>query len=916
MGLTPGARLGPYEIVSLLGSGGMGEVYKGRDARLGRDIAIKVLPDAFSANPDRLTRFEQEARAAAALSHPNIVAVYDVGHHDGFPFIVSELLDGETLRDRLASGPLPVRRAVEYGVHIAHGLAAAHERGIVHRDLKPENIFITVDGRVKILDFGLAKLTESEPVVSFASALPTTPAQTNSGVVLGTAGYMSPEQVRGLAADYRSDIFAFGAILYEMLSGRRAFRGETAMDTMTAILKGDPPDLPLADRHIPPALERIVDRCVEKTPAGRFKSADDLAFALEAFSAHSDQRVTTATTTSFPIRWPRLIGVAAALAATALMASYVAWTLMPAAAPLPIARFTIMLPSGERFSNIGVQALAISPDGGRLVYTANGRLYQRSMGQLDPTPIRGTEGASGSVTAAGRNPFFSADGRWIGFWQEGQLKKVSIDGGAPVALCPAENLWGASWLTDNTILYGQSDVVGAGIWRVSADGGKPERIVKLDPGQVAQHPQMLPGGRTMMFTLARRDDQPPPAQIVVQSLDTGVRRVIVERGVEARYLPTGHIVYALAGTLFAVPFNVNTLAVTGGAVPLVDDIAQQNVTAQFAIANQGTLVYLPRDAVGGLPQDPRTLAWLDRQGREVPIKVAPHAYLYPRLSPDDTRVAVEIREPPNNDIWIVDPARESLTRLTLDATFEQYPIWTHDGRQVIFAASEGGGPSARRSLMRISSDGTGPVEQLTQATEAQFPSAVTPDGNTLVIRKEMPPAKVGTAPGVDLFVLPLQGERRPRPLLNSPYNELNADVSPNGRWVAYQSNESGRDEIYVRPFPEADAGKWTVSTGGGAQPVWSQDGKELFFVSSKAMMRVSVTLSPTFTLGIPVKLFEAAAFFNPPLGGGVGRRYDVTHDGQRFLMVNEGRAVDEAPPARIVLVQNWIEELKARVPTK
>src|SRR5262245_5731881 len=375
MGLTPGVRLGPYEIVSLLGSGGMGEVYKGRDPRLGRDVAIKIIPSAFAADAERLTRFEQEARATAALTHPNIVAVYDVGRHDNSPYIVSELLDGETLRDRLSGGPLPVRKAVECAAQIARGLAAAHEKGILHRDLKPENVFITTDGRVKILDFGLAKLTQSEPAISLASALPTTAPQTNPGVVLGTVGYMSPEQVRGLVADHRSDIFALGVILYEMLSGRRAFRGETAMDTMTAILKEDPPDLPLAERHIPPGLERIVDRCIDKSPTGRFKSADDLAFALEAFSSHSDRRVTPATVMPSGRRWARTIGLALAIAATAAIVAYVARTIEPNPAPsLPIARFTIALPVGDRFTNTGVHVVALSPDGRRLVYTANLRL--------------------------------------------------------------------------------------------------------------------------------------------------------------------------------------------------------------------------------------------------------------------------------------------------------------------------------------------------------------------------------------------------------------------------------------------------------------------------------------------------------------------------------------------------------------
>ena len=411
--------------------------------------------------------------------------------------------------------------------------------------------------------------------------------------------------------------------------------------------------------------------------------------------------------------------------------------------------------------------VALSADGTRLAYTANQRLYLRPMDQLDPTPIRGTEVALDQAGAA-RSPFFSPDGRWIGFWQDGQLKKVSITGGAPLVLCAAENPWGVSWTSDNTILYGQSEQGAgkgaAGIWRVSSEGGKPEHVVKVEAGQIAHSPQLLPGGRAILFTLVARRGEWDTAQIVVQSLDSGRRHVVVERGADARYVPTGHLVYALDGTLLAVPFDVTRLAVTGDAVPLVEDVAQLNVTAHFAISNQGALVYVPRDAIGGL-QRQRTLVWVDRQGREVPIKgVPPRAYFYPRLSPDGTRVALDVRDQAN-DIWIWHLARETLERLTLEPTFEQYGVWAPDGKTVIYASSTLGGPRAPRSLFRRPSDGTGTAEQLIQGTVAQFPSTVTPDGTALIFRAETPPSKVGTRPGTDLFLLPLEGEHRSRPLL-------------------------------------------------------------------------------------------------------------------------------------------------------
>ena len=566
---------------------------------------------------------------------------------------------------------------------------------------------------------------------------------------------------------------------------------------------------------------------------------------------------------------------------------------------------------GDRFSNTGVHVVALSGDGSHLAYTANQRLYLRSMDQLDATPIRGTEG---DAVTAGRQPFFSPDRRWIGFWQAGQLKKVSLTGGAPVVLCAAENPFGVSWTSDKTVLYGQSEHAGkgaAGIWRVTSDGGKPEHIVKVEAGEVAQGPQMLPGGRAILFTLARGDEW-DTAQIVVQSLDSGRRHVVVERGADAQYLPTAHLVYTVGETLFAVPFDVTMLAVTGAAVPLVDDVAQQNVTAHFAISSKGTLVYVPSDVMG---QPQRTLVWVDRQGREDAIKAPPRAYYYPRLSPDGTRVALELRDQ-EHDIWILDLPRETLTRLTFGPTFESYGVWTPDGKAVVYASSKVGNPSAPRSLFSRPSDGTGVVEQLTQGAVAQFPSTVTPDGTALIFREETPPPTIGTAHILRLVLLPLHGERRPRPLLPAPFNALNAEVSPDGRWLAYESNESGRNEIYVRPFPNVDAGKRQVSTNGGSEPLWARNGQELFYESMGALMRVPLKMASTFEAGTPRKLFDGPYLFHPP-GGGLGRMYDVSVDGERFLMVKESSGADRRRASdRIILVQNWFEELKRLVPPK
>ena len=906
MALSAGMRLGPYKILSALGAGGMGEVYRARDTKLSRDVALKVLPEAFMLDPERIARFKREAQVLASFNHPNIGHIYGLEETDGIRALVLELVEGPTLADRIAQRPIPLDEALPIARQIAEALEAAHQLGIVHRDLKPSNIKLRPDGTVKVLDFGLAKALEPTPSASDVSQSPTitSPAMTGMGIILGTAAYMSPEQAKGRPAEKRSDVWAFGCVLFEMLTRKRAFEGEDVSDTLANVLKGEPGWSALPD-EVPISIRTLLTGCLAKDPRERIA---DLSVALFVIN-HQGSLVPPGHA---PIPDPSRRGRRTALVVTAvvvvgLASGYAGWTLKPGA-PRAVTRTTIPLLTGDSFSNTGVHVVALSADGSRLVYTANLRLYMRPIDQLEATPIGGTEG---TAETAGRNPFFSPDGQWIGFWQEGQLKKISAIGGASVVLCAAQNPFGASWASDNTILYGQGDQGAGGIWRVSGDGGKPEYLVKLEADHVAQGPQMLPGGRAILFTLARRSDW-DTAQIVVQSLDTGRRHVVVTRGTDARYVPTGHLVYALGGTVFAVAFDVTTLAVTAGAVPLVEDVAQQNVAAHFAISSQGALVYVPRDAVrGGRPQ--RRLVWVDRQGREDPINAPPRAYFYPRLSPDGTRVAFDVRDQ-ESDIWIWDLARETLTRLTLGATFEQYGVWTPDGRAVIFSSSQFGGPSAPRSLFRQASDGTGTVEQLTQGAVAQFASAVTPDGTAVIFREETPPRKLGTRPGSDLLLVPLGGDHRPRPLLRTAFDELNAEVSPDGHWLAYQSNESGRHEIYVRPFPNVDAGRRQISTSGGTQPLWARNGRELFYVSMGALMRVPLTIGSTIEAGTPTKLLDAPDRLSSP--SALGRMYDVSPDGRRFLMIKESSTSDEpAGLARIIFVQNWFEELKRRVPT-
>jgi hypothetical protein len=789
MHLSAGVRLGPYTILSALGAGGMGEVYRARDTKLNRDVALKVLPEAFMLDPDRLARFKREAQVLASFNHPNIGQIYGLEETDGIRALVLELVEGPTLADRIAQRPVPLDEALAIARQIAEALEAAHEQGVIHRDLKPSNIKLRPDGTVKVLDFGLAKALEPTPGATDMSQSPTitSPAMTSMGVILGTAAYMSPEQAKGRPADKRSDVWAFGCVLFEMLTRKRAFEGEDVSDTLASVLKGEPGWSALPG-EVPVSIRTLLTGCLAKDPRQRIA---DLSVAL--FVINHQGSVVPPGHAPIPDsgqRARRAALVVTAVVVVGLASGYGGWTLKRTA-PRAVTRSTITLPRGDNFSHTGVHVVALSADGSRLVYTANLRLYMRSMDQLEATPIGGTEGGQDT---AGRNPFFSPDGQWK----------------------------------------------------------------------------------------------------------------------DARYVPTGHLVYALGGTVLAVAFDVTTLAVTGGAVPLVEDVAQLNVTAHFAISSEGALVYVPGNAVAGGPPK-RTLVWVDRQGREDPIKAPPRAYFYPRLSPDGTRVALDLRDQ-EQDIWIWDLARETLTRLTLGPTFEQYGVWTHDGRAVIFSSSQFGGPSAPRSLFRQASDGTGTIEQLTQGAVAQFASAVTPDGTAVIFREETPPKKLGDRPGTDLFLLPLVGERRPRPLVQTPADELNAEVSPDGHWLAYQSNESGRHEIYVRPFPNVDAGKRQVSTSGGTQPLWARNGRELFYASMGALMRVPLTMGSTFEPGTVTKLLDGPYLLAPPPA--LGRMYDVSPDGRRFLMMKESRTSDEpAASARIIFVQNWFEELKRRAPT-
>jgi serine/threonine-protein kinase len=882
MSLVTGARLGAYEIIAPLGSGGMGDVYKARDARLDRTVAIKVLPASLAADPQFKERFDREAKAISALDHPNICALYDVGEQDGMSYLVLQYLEGETLEARLKKGQLPLDQALQYGIQITAALDQAHRSGIVHRDLKPGNIMLTKSG-AKLLDFGLAKAAVPAGMSPGSSMLATTPPNlTAQGSILGTFQYMAPEQLEGQDADARSDIWALGVVLHEMLTGKRAFDGKSQASLIAAIMHVDPAPLTKLQPLAPPALDRLVRTCLAKDPENRWQSGADLKRELQWIAESGTNLQPTESRASVPGRKSITAVVAAIVSGALIGAAIVSFLRRPAApSPKPITRFAIELGTGEQFTGTR-QLVAISRDGTRIAYVANQRIYLRSLNQLAATPLRGAEGATVST------PFFSPDGQWVGYADGLQLKKISINGGTPVTLGgeAARGVWGAaSWEADDSIVFG---TVG-GVWRVRAAGGSSEPIIKLDAQQVAASPVFLPGNHAVLYAI-------PGSGVFAQRFDGSERRIVVDRAADARYLPTGHLAYVVDDTLWAVRFDPVALTVSGTPVPLVENVRRGLVagaSAQFSVSPTGSLVYVP----GGL-SEPRVLVWIDKQGRESPALGEPRPYEYVNLAPDGTRVALSTRGGAS-DIWIWELTRPSATRVTFESQGDHgNPIWSPDGRMIIFSWAAGTPPN----IFRMAADGTGMAERLTNITANQSPEAVTPDGKTLVFRE------VDPRNGPDLHLLSLEGDHASKSLIATRFNELNADISPDGRWLAYQSNESGRFEIYVRPFPAVDTGRWQISNGGGTRPVWRAKGHELFFVAGdgRHMMTTAVTRTePTFSAGTPTALFEATFLTAYP------RSWDVAPDG-RFLVIkplsNE--------PARINVVENWFEELKQRVPAE
>jgi len=894
MPLSAGTQLGPYEVTAQIGVGGMGEVYQATDTKLKRQVAIKVLPESVAADTDRLARFQREAEVLASLNHPHIAQIHGLEDTDGVKALVMELVEGPTLADRIAQGAIPVDEALAIAKQIAEALEAAHEQRIIHRDLKPANVKVREDGTVKVLDFGLAKALEpagaGAPEVSHS---PTMSARaTQAGVILGTAAYMSPEQARGKPVDKRADVWAFGVVLYEMLTGKRAFEGEDVSMTLSKVLQLEP-DFDAMPSDVPPRVGQALRVCLRKEWRERASDIHDVRLALEgAFEAAGPQApVAVAATRSL---WRRALPIAATAVLAGLVVGSAVWSLTRPA-PETITRFPLTLPPGDSFTNTNRHVVALSPDGTRLVYVANLQLYLREMDQMAATPIRGTE-ESGS-----QSPFFSPDSQWVGFWANGNLRKVSVTGGASVTLCAAARPYGASWGADDTILFGQGP---GGILRVAANGGAPEVLIPMDSdkNERGHGPQMLPDRKTVLFTLSTTgswDD----SQIVAQSLETGERRVLIEGGRDARYVPTGHLVYALGETLLAVPFDLARLEVTSGPVPVVEGVGHgggDTWVAHASFSGSGSLVYVPHTSL--VSRAVRQLVWVDREGVEAPLTQTRGSYLVPRVSPDGRRLAVAIMAE-DRDIWVYEMARDTMTRLTFAEGTDTDPVWSPDGQRIAFYSSRPTADGTVGGILAKAADGGGEAVLLRGIDGGAYPSSWSADGKVIVFRAN------GDL-GHDIGVLSLDGEPKDEILLGTPFGELHPSLSPDGRWLAYASDESGQREVYVRPFP-GPGGKWQVSTGGGAEPIWARNGTEIFYRNADKMMAAPVSADKVFAAGKPIELFEER-YAVDPIGNDM-HNYDVAPDGQRFVMIKEGEQESTAVPINHVL--NWFEELKRLVPT-
>ena len=882
MALSPGTKLGPYEIQSPLGAGGMGEVYRARDTRLDRTVAVKILPAHLSENAEAKQRFEREARTISSLNHPHICTLYDIGQQQGTDYLVMEFVEGETLADRLAKGPLPAEQVLKYGIEVCEGLEKAHRSGVMHRDLKPGNIMLTKSG-AKLMDFGLAKtvMAEKLPISGMTATLVSPGGSqplTAQGMVVGTFQYMSPEQMEGKEADVRSDIFALGAVLYEMATGKRAFEGKTAASVMAAVLAAEPQPISAIQPTIPPALDRVVKTCIAKDPDERFQNVHDVKLQLKWIAEGGSQSAFPVPT--IPRRWTRerLAWVAACavlISAAVLLAALWRTQARPASAGHGVTRFTITLPEHSDLSVDTTPAVAVSPNGRMLAYVASEsglpHLRVRALDRFDSLTISESDGAT--------FPFFSPDGEWIAFFSQGKLKKAPVNGGAPVVICDLNAFFGGTWTSDDKIIFDDPSV---GLSVVPAAGGAPQRIKMSEAFQNSHSPalpQALPNGPWVMFT----DYKGSAYQVSAVNVETSEVRPLVKDAENGHY-SEHRLVYYIGGTIWTLPFDLKSVSVTGSPAPVVMGVDERNFMAQFSASQTGVLAYAP-GVVGNFT---RNLFWVDRKGQAQKIDVPAADYVDPNISADGKKFAISIRTLGDQQIAIYDTVRGVLMRISSNGTRNSSPTWTPDGREIVVDSS---GPNQPHGIYRIAADGSGGPKLVYPLTANGHVTSIAQGRAVMMLNDPVT--------NTDLWTMDLEGKNEPQPFRRTPAMERQGSLSPDGKWIAYASNESGKFEIYVEAVP-GPGGRWQISTSGGEQPRWSRNGNEIFYRNGTKMFSVSAQIQGSFSAGKPQELFDAS--FDR---GGAVDGYDVTPDGKMFLMTRSERP----NPTEIRVVVDWPQDI-------
>jgi serine/threonine-protein kinase len=900
-----GQTVAHYTILDKLGEGGMGEVWRAEDTKLGRQVAIKLLPEAFTSDGERLARFEREARVLAAFEHPRIASIYGLEDFEGRKLLVMQVAEGETLAERIDAGPTAVDQALEVALQIAEALEAAHDKGIIHRDLKPANIKLSTDGQVTVLDFGLAKALEyigssSGSSPQSLSLSPTMTADmTAQGVLLGTAAYMSPEQARGEIIDRRADIWAFGVVLMEMLTGNRVYAGKTLSDTLAGVLAREPEwnDLP---SDMPAPVRRLLERCLEKEASQRLQAIGEARIAIERYLEDPAAATAAAEATAAPAAWKRVLPWAVAgIAVIALISSLAVFGSRGGATNQSM-RLEVALTEDNLFVPLGATAV-LSPDGTRIVYvteTDSGQtLSVRSLDQLEGTLL-----VSGNGPTRPYHPFFSPDGQWVGFATTEQLKKVPITGGTPISLCKVNRSRGASWGPNNTIVVSPEN--GSALFTVSAAGGELQPLTTLDreKGEVSHRwPQIVPGGAVIFTSMPQGSASADGGVIEAVSLETGERTVLHQGGSYGRWVPSGHLVYSRENTLFAMPFDIKKMKATGSPAPIVQGVTASsgNGGTQISFSDTGALAYVSGEI--GVPEYP--VMMMDRNGVVSTLWEEPGAYANPKLSPDGRRLSMTVLRDGNWDVWVYDLERKVSTRLTFHDGYDGDQVWSPDGEYLTFTSDRDGPENPYRKR----ADGSGEAERLAEINFDFWASSWSPDGKWILGEIQ--------STSYDLWAIPADGSGEPVEYLATDFFERFPAISPDGRWIAYMSDESGQEEVYVRPFPFA-AGKWQVSDGGGGWPSWSPDGSEIFYRSDDGLMSATVTTeSGSLRAGRPLSLTSGGLSNNQvgiAVAGSVFPDYEITRDGQSFIILQGGEG--QSRQNHIILVTRWFDVLRETFP--